>query len=388
MNHIQRGILALIRSGLTGKAHPLPENFSLAEALPLIKEHQIVGLAYEGAVLCGIGKQEPAMQELFQIYCLILMRSEKQLRALNKLFAEFEAAGIDYLTVKGCNLKALFPKPELRSMGDADILIHAEQYDAIQPIVERLGYTYHSYFEGVYVWTGPAILLELHKYLMPEGNLDFHRYFSDSWKRAVHLDGHRYALKAEDEFVFLFVHYAKHYRSGGIGIRQLIDLWLWQEKHQMDMDYVRAELGKLKLAAFFDNTQKMLRVWFADADGDAKTDFISDFIFASGSWGKLENRQMASGLKAEHQQGSRSGGRVKLILQAFFPPVSEMDKRYPVLKKAPWLLPLVWPVRWVSALLFRRKNIRNFQASVENTADEKLDNFARSLQYVGLDFDF
>ena len=56
------------------------------------------------------------------------------------------------MPLKGCNMKALYPSPELRVMGDADILIRVEQYDRIRPIIQSLGFEEYGdifYEEGI-----------------------------------------------------------------------------------------------------------------------------------------------------------------------------------------------------------------------------------------------
>lgn len=387
MNAIQQGILALIRSAITGASQPLPEDFRLEDAEECIVSQQVAGLAYEGGVLCGLPKSDPTMVRLFQRYYQAMLRSNQQLQALEQVFAAFEENGIDYLPIKGCNVKALYPKAAMRTMGDADVMIRFSQYEAIRPLMQQLGYTEMPEYHHELPWDSKALHLELHRSLMPGFHTQEYRHFSDAWQKAIHTHGSRYDLSCEDAFEYLFVHYAKHYRSGGIGIRQPIDLWVWQRTYpSMDMAQVRSSLADIGMLEFFDNTQAMLCSWFEDAPATDKTDFMTDYIFASGAWGQMENRQKSAGLLKARQAGSAARGRRQYFWDAIFPPLSFMKKRYPVLGKAPWLLPVLWPVRWVTALLFRRYNIRNYHSGLNNASDEKIESFEQSLTYVGLDF--
>ena len=72
----------------------------------------------------------------------MLLRSEHQMRAIDHLFEAFEQNGIVYMPLKGCNIKKLYPKPELRSMGDVDILIHPEDHERIHSVMEEQGFQY------------------------------------------------------------------------------------------------------------------------------------------------------------------------------------------------------------------------------------------------------
>lgn len=389
MDTQQRGILTLIKSAVTGQSGSLPPEFDMEAAYPELMRHQIAAMGYEGGVLCGLPRTHPTMQTLFQQYCLALRRSEKQMKAARRIFAAFDQAGIDYLPLKGSVLKAMYPKPELRAMGDADILIRPEQYGKIKPIMERLGFAAGEENDYELPWRSDDLYVELHKRIMASYNPDYYRYLGEGWQRAVPLEGSRYGLRPEDTYVFIFIHYAKHYRNGGIGIRQLTDLWILQRAWpDLDMAYIRQAMEAIRIQDFFDNTRRMLEVWFADGPEDDKTRWMTDYIFASGSFGSLERRHASNGLRRQREAGSRAGGKLRGYLQILFPPAERLAKRYPVLNKAPWLLPVFWPVRWVTAALFRRENVGNYRRDLEAESSDKVDAFRQSLEFVGLDFHF
>ena len=100
MDTLQKGTLALIKAAITGEACSLPEGFQLEQATDMIRRHKITGLAYEGAVKCGINKQCSAMQEIFQRYYGDIIRHDRQMQLLKKLEDAFQANGIDYLPLK------------------------------------------------------------------------------------------------------------------------------------------------------------------------------------------------------------------------------------------------------------------------------------------------
>ncbi|MBR4077439.1 MAG: nucleotidyltransferase family protein, partial [Oscillospiraceae bacterium] len=128
MNTIQRGIITLLKSAVTEQPLPLPEGFDLAEAYAVAKRHHMSTLLYDGAIRCGIDRGLPVMQKLFQNYVRLMVISERQMAQVEKIATAFQEAGIDYMPLKGTLMKGRYPKPELRVMGDADILIRLEQY--------------------------------------------------------------------------------------------------------------------------------------------------------------------------------------------------------------------------------------------------------------------
>lgn len=389
MDALQQGIVTLIRGSLTGEQLALPERFDLETAYSQIVRHGIVALAYDGAVKCGVDKKLPVMQKLFHGYCRCLQRSEAQLRAIERICVAFDEAGIDYMPLKGCNLKMLYPKPELRVMGDADILVRTAQYIQIRPVMQVLGYEEQLESNHELIWNSRDLHLELHKRLIPSYNEDYYRYFGDGWRLAKRQKGTRYAMTQEDEYIYIFTHFAKHYRDGGIGCRHVTDLWVYRRAcSQMDEQYIAAELDKLQLLEFERNIRRLTEVWFEDRGSDEKTDFIADFIFRSGSWGSAEAHTVSAGVKSASEAGSVTGGRARRVLQAAFPSAEALQNRYPVLRKYPALLPAIWPVRMITAALFRRDNIRKQRETIACATVEKIESYQQALNYVGLDFHF
>ena len=389
MNILQKGMVVLIYSGLTGERMPLPEGFDLEEAYPQLVRHQVTPLCYVGAVNCGVDKSLPVMRKLFQSYCRSMQHSEGQMKAVEAVCAAFDAGQVDYMCLKGSRLKKLYPKPELRLMGDADILIRTGQYDRIRPIMLELGFTEKLESNHELVWRRKELELELHKRLIPSYNKDYYRYFGDGWQLAKVKKGTNYEMTREDEYIYLFTHFAKHYRDGGIGCRHLVDLWVYRKACPgMDEAYIAGELEKLQLLEFEQNIRRVTEVWFENVPGDDKTDFITDFLFSSGAWGSAENHLVSAGVRSASDAGSVTKGRIKRVWTAVFPSAEALQNRYPVLRKHPGLLPLIWPVRLVTAGLFRRNDIRKSCDNLSAATTDKIKTYQDALHYVGLDFNF
>ena len=389
MNDIQQGILLILKSAVTGESFPLPAGFSPAEAMPVVKRHHLETLVCQGGSNCGLDETGPAMLPLLQGYCVRMMQSEQQMEAVAALYDAFERGGIDYMPLKGCNMKHRYPRPELRIMGDADILIRPEQYDRIRAVAEELGYTPVVESDHEYVWKSPALYLELHKRLIPSYNRDYYAYFGDGWRLAKPGGGCRYVMTPEDEFIYLFTHFAKHYRDGGIGCRHVLDLWVYLRGCPgLDEAYIRRELQKLRLQEFYENIRRLLDVWFEDGAEDEITAMMTDFIFDSGSWGKWESHVLAAAAKNRAAVGSDRGGRLRSLRQLLFPAARDMAVRYRILEKLPWLLPVMWPVRWVDAALFRRERVMQKRRDFQSATAGKVDGYQQAMQYVGLAFHF
>lgn len=388
MDMLQQGIISLIRSGLTGKKQTLPDNFDLELAYPQMVRHQILPICYLGAVTCGVDKQLPIMQQLFRGYCHCLMHSEAQMAVVQRICTAFDEAKIDYMPLKGCNQKRLYPKPELRMMADADILIRPDQYDRIRPILLEQELQEERESDHELIWNNSALQLELHKRLIPSGNRDYFRYFGDGWKLAKIQNGTRYSMSPEDEYIYLFTHFAKHYRDGGIGCRHAVDLWVYRKEKTLDEAYIAAELKKLHLLEFEQNIRRMLAAWFDDAEPDEKTQFITGVIFESGSWGKHMDHILAATVRESKDTKSLLGARVKRLWNLTFIPYWQMKQKYPVLVRCPVLLPVFWVIRIVDILVFTKGKLQRHSREFLYTSAKNTEAYYQALHYVGLDFHF
>ena len=389
MDSLQKGIITLLKSAVTGEALPLPEDFDMEQAYCQLRRHHVQALGYEGAVRCGVSRQMPAMDSLFRDYCKAMLVSERQMAAVEQLCAAFDAQEIAYMPVKGCNMKARYPKPELRTMGDADILIHPEQYEKVVPILEALGYSQLSEVDHVYEWQNKNLYLELHKRLIPTDNQDFYAAMGDGWQLAKIQRGCRWDMEAEDELFFLFTHFAKHYRYGGIGIGHVTDLWVFLRTNpHINENKVKQALEKLYLSAFYENIRKVIDAWFSDGEWDEKTEFITDFVFESGRWGTAEAHALSTAAKAVKEKRSGVSGRDVYLLKLVFPDAQQMRWNYPVLQKAPWLLPIMWVVRLVEKLLFDRSKFSVRAKELKVLRQENIQTLQDALVYAGLDYHF
>ncbi len=381
-----KGIITLLRSALSGERLALPEGFDLEAAQGQILRHQVASGAFLGAANCGISKKDAIMQRLFQRYCAELLFSEEQAQAVEQMLAELERAGIDYMPLKGVSLKKLYPRPELRAMGDADILIRKDQYSMVEAIALEQGYEYED-CTTTQNWRKGKILFEFHTVLIPDvaSMAGYHDYFSDSWQRAVPAGGCRYAMGAEDEYIYLFMHFSKHYLIAGIGCRQLMDLWLYRKAHPgMDQEYNEAERQKLHLQEFHQNLLQTMNVWFEGQEEDEISALITDFIFLSGSWGVARSNMLSRGVRFKAERGATRASKGLFAMKTIFPPASEIRITYPVLKNHPYLVPVFWIVRIFDVLRTRRGNVKKRFQEARAVDAKEVAAYEEALSKVGL----
>lgn len=313
----------------------------------------------------------------------------------NKLISitnAFDKNGIDYMIAKGTRLKALYPKPEMRIMVDMDILIRVSQYDKIKKCMLDLGLFEKGESDHEFIWSDNRFVnIELHKRLFPSYNPDFTKYFGTGWERAKKQndESNSFSLSPEDEYIFVFTHFAKHYRDGGIGIRHMTDLYLFEKKNPgLDNGYITAELTKLGLCEFYKNIKKTLLVWFEDGESCEITSHITQRIFTSGAYGTTENANQAKALRVKNRSKTLARGRLGLVLEIAFPSLELMKEKFTFLEKFPVLLPLAWILRMFNGALFKQKNIKKTFSQLGSINSQAIDSYQEELKKVGLGDNF
>lgn len=386
MNTINSGIRQLLRAAITGKAYALPEEFSLSEIRKLARKHQCETLCYYGALYCGVSKDDPVMQSLYKHMLLHYAVNENQQYEIGQIFSAFEAQHIDYLPLKGAVLKSYYPKTDMRTMSDIDVLIHVEQMPVIEQILTALGYEFHQESAHEIIYKKTQINLELHKSLIPSYHEDMYKFFGNGWDMAQKetADSCRYVMTPEHTYLYLFSHFSKHFQDGGIGIRHMTDLWIWRQNHpDMDNAVIDKGLETLELTEFHQNIMQTLQTWFADAAPTELTDFITKFIISSGSFGQRENRRLSTAsVNAPNAKNARQikGQSVRTLI---FPKKQLLINDYPILKKHGWLLPAVWILRAFKAV-FIKGSVPMQRRRLKEISPASIKDYQQKLAYVGL----
>lgn len=388
MNNLQKDVISLLHSALTGDKKNLAKDIDFNAIFDIAKKHGIGSMVYYGAINCGVGQDNPAMQDAFLITCAMISRNARQTFEIDSLFAKFDEAKIEYMPLKGTLLRDLYPKAEMRAMSDADILIKTKQYDKIKPLMIELGYSEKGVTDHELQWVKPSLYVELHSRLIPSYNKDYFAYYGDGWQLAKCCDGTRYFMTDEDQMIYLFTHFAKHYRDAGIGLKHIIDLWVYRKnKPSLDEEYINRELKKLRLDEFYINITETLEVWFGDKEPNVITDFITDYIFDCGAAGKKENYIISDLLKNSNGKNIEKHSKLKMYWFYVFFPYKKMCMKYPFLKKIPVALPLMWAVRLISGLLNKEKR-DSAKSTVDGIESQQIVERQRGLSFVGLNFNF
>ncbi len=255
----------------------------------------------------------------------------------------FDDLQIKYVPLKGSVIRPYYPKASMRTSCDIDILIEEENLESAVNALIKAGYKCGSRaYHDVSLYSSSGIHLELHFHL-GENTENLDAVLKDAWLYARPVSGTRCEFY-EDFFMFyIYAHMSYHFLSGGCGMRSLMDLSIIE--HRMGITYrdAKALLEKAGIYKFAEEIGRLADACFHGYEKDELQEALLYYILTGGVYGSVKNKSAV--LKTEGEN------KFTYLLRRLFPSYSMMSYRYPVLRKAPVLLPVYWGVRIVQMLL-------------------------------------
>ena len=367
------------------------------EILRLSEFHCVDNLIYEAvSMLPEDSRPSPeSIARLEQSSITNAIQDANQISEVEELIAEFDEKQIPAIMLKGWIMKDLYPRTDLRSRADTDIFIRTTDEERVHKIILSHGYktvTYGGKKDNVYS-KEPFVTLEMHKNLFMYED-DWNEVVNDAerrqyiWSRTEKLEGYQYVRKMDKElyYVYMVAHMAKHLKDdGGIGVRAFMDLWIYLKAYAdcLDTGRMNEDFAALGLTTFAEKAYTLACSWF-DGDEIAYPDEsyakFAEYIMTCGAYGNSDNFVMNN----EAMREAKKPGSAGYIIKRAFPPKNSMEKRYPVLKKHPILLPICWARRlWYSATK-RRAEVKGEIASAKHVDYNKLHSIHKMYQEWGL----
>lgn len=340
---IQDLLLKILNSALNEeKAEVLIDTNAVSECLEplyrLAKKHDVAHVVSQFVYKNQISGAPEIMQKLQMEELVSVYRAEQFAFTLEEICNTFDEADIAYVPLKGAVIRGLYPGEYMRTSCDIDILIHEEDIKKATESLVKKGYTCgEREYHDVSLYSPSKVHLELH-FNLNENLPALDKVLGEVWRYAKHIEKGRHKLLDEFFAYHIFAHMAYHFSSGGCGIRSLMDIWVM--KHKMSLDYSCAE-ALLKQAGIYRFAEKMSHIadqCFTDGETDEFSDRVLDYVFCGGMYGSEENKIAVNKTKAN--------GIVAYAIRRLFMPYRYMADTYPVLVKAPFLLPVFWVVRW------------------------------------------
>lgn len=327
----------------------------------------------------------PATQKFQRAKSQAIFRFVKLDHTYSQILGCLEEAQIPFIPLKGSVLRRQYPEPWMRTSCDIDILVHEKDLDRAEAaLTSALSFQSNGKGDHDIAMSSPAgVSLELHYDTVQQ------RYANDLrrevlatfWERAVPVTENAFEHRIpEDLFYFYHIaHIAKHFETGGCGVRSILDIWILHHRCEFDPQSREALLSQGGLLKFARVMEDLSESWFSGKPLDAVTEQAGNYILYGGMYGNQTNRAAFGQAKA--------GGKLRyLITRRIFMPYDYLKAEYPVLQKHKWLTPLFQVVRWVRTLFSGHlgRHIKEIAANV-TTKDNARQDTQKMLKDLGLE---
>ena len=333
-----------------------PAVFALAgqqKLLPIVFEAvRKTPAAEENAALFAVTKQQVIGQVLNQT-----VRSAE----FSDLYHKLRSAGLHPIVVKGQLCSRLYPLKDHRISADDDLYIPDAEFMACHKQLLANGLTTDTPVDELatadevsYTKNGSPLYIELHRHLFDsseDAHDELNHFFADL--NPVEIDGFL-AMPSHEHLLYLLLHAYKHFVRSGIGLRQFCDIGLWARAYHSEIDWQRLhdQCESVHAAAFaaaaFCIAREYLGIdfdlpapWDASIDVEPLLhDTLCGGVYGSNDLTRLHSSTVTLNAVKASRTGEKSG-----VLRTVFPKREYLERRYPYLKKRPYLLPVAWAQR-------------------------------------------
>ena len=353
--------LHIARAAISGSDLPTekvdwPAIFTLAnqqKLLPILFEAvRKMPAAEENVALFAVTKQQVIGQVLNQT-----MRSAE----FSDLYHKLRSAGLHPIVVKGQLCSRLYPLKDHRISADDDLYIPDAEFMACHEQLLANGLTTDTPVDELattdevsYTKNGSPLYIELHRHLFDsaeDAHDELNHFFTDI--NPVEMDGFL-AMPPHEHLLYLLLHAYKHFVRSGIGLRQFCDIGLWARAYHGEIDWQRLheQCESVHAATFaaaaFHIAGDYLGIEFdlpAPWDGSIDVEPLLHDTLCGGVYGSNDlTRLHSSTVTLNAVKASRTGEKSS-VLSTVFPKREYLERRYPYLKKRPYLLPVAWVQR-------------------------------------------
>lgn len=378
-------LFALLRSAIRGtKLAEDERNICSPEVLSKVmktaQNHDVAHLVTLGLKHNGL---LPKNTEAENVIFKAVYRYEQLNYEYESLCAALEKEQIPFIPLKGTVIRQYYPEPWMRTSCDIDVLVRKEDIEKTVAYLQND----HKYIlksrdtHDVSLYSSAGIHVELHFELVEEKQanraLDV---LKDVWTNSVPNKNSKYMREMSDAYFYFYhiAHMAKHFQTGGCGIRPFIDLWMLDNLANADKAARDELLLKGGLLKFADSARQLSKVWLENSKADTLLYQMQAFLLDGGVYGSSDNRV------ALHQK--KKGGRIGYVFSRAFAPYARLKRYYPVLEKHPWLTPVMQVRRWFKLLDPSVANMAKQEIAANGNIERSTANEMNGLlKQIGLD---
>lgn len=354
----------------------------------IAKKHNLVSIMAQAMEKLGFESDSDIWKRWLKeknqlIYKSVLMDVERE--AIQDFFEE---NNIWYMLLKGMVIRKYYPAPELREMADNDILFDNKYSKEVYDFMTARGYKSDDYNKGYHdeYLKPPAYNFEMHRQLVSSKERPkWYEYYKDVKSILINdANGkNQFYFSDNDFYVYFIVHTYKHFLNSGMGLRTVLDVYLYLNNLQdkLDFDYIEEQLKKLDAYDFEQTFRSLAFKMFGEnaKEGNAAADELQDsfdakeqdkwwnsfddkehdmlsYILDAGTYGNLEN-SVAHKMGYTKGEKKKASDKAKYIFRRLFPSMDTIEEFFPFFYKHKWAIPFLYIYRIGKMPFTRRKKV-------------------------------
>ena len=361
-----------------------PVIFTLAnqqKLLPILFEAvRKTPAAEENTTLFAVTKQQVIGQVLNQT-----VRSAE----FTELYQKLRSASLHPVVVKGLLCSRLYPLKDHRISADDDLYIPDAKFMACHEQLLANGLTTDTPTDELatadevsYTKKGSPLYIELHRHLFDsseDAHDELNHFFVDL--NPVEIDGFL-AMPPHEHLLYLILHAYKHFVRSGIGLRQFCDIGLWAREYHDVIDWQRLhdQYASVHAATFAAAAFRIARTylgidfdlpapWSNSIDVESLLhDTLCGGVYGSNDYTRLHSSTVTLNAVKANRTGEKSS-----VLSTVFPKREYLERRYPYLKKRPYLLPVAWVQRIAHYASEKQSDVDNSASGSIKLAKERIE---------------
>lgn len=339
------------------------------EALEAIsREHNLFPLFHEVACQFPGYRNRPDYEDNINSVMTMIGQQIKKTEAFLELYRAFLKEDLHPIVMKGLICRQLYGKhAEKRPSGDEDILVRKQDFYKIKEVMEVHGFVCSKpdvtmaqldQLQDVGFYENKiGFLIEVHTNIMGHTN-EMRTKMGDCFKdvfehtRTVEIRNVPITTMSHTEhFLFLVLHAFKHFSLSGVGVRQMLDILLYQDTYEQEIDWksVKVALEENHAAGYLGDLQFIGEQYLGFELGvrleTCSPDGLLQDMMEVGVFGKQDDADILAA-RINFNAMDKEGSKIRAMIRAGFPPKSYMLVGAPHLEEKPWLLPAEWVKRW------------------------------------------
>jgi hypothetical protein len=361
MNKVNDSLIKMV-SASTGCIPTIPIELNEEEWVQLFNDsvaHQVHLLVFSEAYKYGKNVNPVIFENWRKSTLFQVLKYNERFAIIGSLLSAFECNNVPILILKGLYFRYLYKEPELRTMGDIDLLTKPHSLNDAINVIQSFGYIQSSKEDPKHLsFIHPQYMpIELHFSLFTESIRKVATDFNNEiWNSTTYYktDEITFMIPSDsDQLIYCCIHMTNHFGKGGFGLRQLSDFNLLAKKvtETIDWSQLIERANKYGIGKFMEVLlyicHKLFNLNISDAiiDKYSKNEvYINQMIEAildSGVFGTKNKKTTFDRSLATYMDKHEENIKI-FNIKYLFPPRSSLCNTYSYAQKHVILLPIAW----------------------------------------------